>query len=139
MKLRKRSVKPARIEMMPLIDIVFLLLVFFIYAMLSMAVHRGLELDLPESATAVDTEQKKSVHISIRRVGERIEVSVDKQTIPPEELGSFLLSSIGRSDSKPPVLLFAEESISYQQLYMVLDVLKKAAFTEVSLQASSGQ
>jgi len=38
--------KKARIEMLPLIDIVFLLLVFFIYAMLSMAVHKAL-LDLP--------------------------------------------------------------------------------------------
>ena len=38
----------ARIEMLPLIDIVFLLLVFFIYAMLSMAVHRGLPVALPE-------------------------------------------------------------------------------------------
>ena len=32
-----------RVEMLPLIDIVFLLLVFFIYAMLSMAVHRGMD------------------------------------------------------------------------------------------------
>ena len=34
--------KKARVEMLPLIDVVFLLLVFFIYAMLSMVLHRGL-------------------------------------------------------------------------------------------------
>ncbi|MDX1764995.1 MAG: biopolymer transporter ExbD [bacterium] len=44
--------KKARIEMLPLIDIVFLLLVFFIYAMLSMAVHRGLRVELPQSTSA---------------------------------------------------------------------------------------
>ena len=38
--------------MLPLIDIVFLVLVFFIYAMLSMAVHRGLPVILPSSSTA---------------------------------------------------------------------------------------
>ena len=38
--------RKARIEMLPLIDIVFLLLVFFIYAMLSMTIHRGLEVEL---------------------------------------------------------------------------------------------
>lgn len=39
----------ARIEMIPLMDVVFLLLVFFIYAMLSMTVHRGIKVDLPRA------------------------------------------------------------------------------------------
>jgi biopolymer transport protein ExbD len=34
----------------PLIDVVFLLLVFFIYAMLSMTVYRGLAIELPRAA-----------------------------------------------------------------------------------------
>ena len=41
------GIKKPRIEMLPLIDIVFLLLIFFIYAMLSMAVHRSLPVSLP--------------------------------------------------------------------------------------------
>ena len=45
------EVKKARILMIPLIDIVFLLLVFFIYAMLSMVVHRGFKVDLPQATT----------------------------------------------------------------------------------------
>ena len=49
MKVNLRVAKKARIEMLPLIDIVFLLLVFFIYTMLSMAVHRGLPVVLPNS------------------------------------------------------------------------------------------
>jgi biopolymer transport protein ExbD len=49
MKIHLPATKKARIEMLPLIDIVFLLLVFFIYAMLSMAVHRGLPVELPLS------------------------------------------------------------------------------------------
>ncbi len=52
MKLQLALPKKPRIEMLPLIDIVFLLLVFFIYAMLSMAVHRGLPVELPLSTTA---------------------------------------------------------------------------------------
>ncbi|TFH15049.1 MAG: hypothetical protein E4H02_08655 [Lentisphaerales bacterium] len=38
----------ARIEIVPLLDVVFLLLVFFIYAMLSMSVHRGVRVQLPD-------------------------------------------------------------------------------------------
>lgn len=136
MKLQRRSVKPARIEMMPLIDIVFLLLVFFIYAMLSMAVHRGLELDLPESSTATDTDKNDNVIISIRIVAEQMEISVNKQSVSLKELGQYLLSHSQNKDPKPTILLFAEETVSYQQLYMVLDELKNATFSDISLQAS---
>ena len=51
MRLRRKKVKP-RVEMLPLMDVVFLLLVFFIYSMLTMAVHRGVALTLPVSGTA---------------------------------------------------------------------------------------
>ena len=52
MKVNLRAQRRARIEILPLIDIVFLLLVFFIYAMLSMAVHRGVPVNLPTSSSA---------------------------------------------------------------------------------------
>ncbi len=41
--------RKARIEMLPLIDVMFLILVFFIYSIFSMAVHRGLKVDLPSA------------------------------------------------------------------------------------------
>ena len=47
MKISHFHTRPPRVEMLPLIDIVFLLLVVFIYTMLSMAVHRGLPVNLP--------------------------------------------------------------------------------------------
>jgi biopolymer transport protein ExbD len=43
--------KGARIELIPLIDIIFLLLVFFIYSMLSMVVYRGIPVVLPSADT----------------------------------------------------------------------------------------
>ena len=42
--------RSARIEMVPLMDVVFLLLVFFIYAMFTMTVQRGVRVDLPQAA-----------------------------------------------------------------------------------------
>jgi biopolymer transport protein ExbD len=55
--------------MLPLIDIVFLLLVFFIYAMLSMAVHHALPVALPLSSTApLDKQVTLSVTVDHRRV-----------------------------------------------------------------------
>lgn len=50
--------KKARIELVPLLDVVFLLLVFFIYAILSMSIHQGVRITLP---TATGEAQPKNV------------------------------------------------------------------------------
>ena len=139
MKLRNRKIKAARIEMMPLIDIVFLLLVFFIYAMLSMAVHRGLTLDLPESSQAVINEQReKPISLSIVNAADGLKININKISVELSNLPQQLLLQIQRDGAKekPGVLLFAEEDISYQQLYTVLDKLKEAGISDISLQSS---
>ncbi|MBC2711802.1 MAG: biopolymer transporter ExbD [Desulfosarcina sp.] len=90
MKVDLGNHRKARIDMLPLIDIVFLLLVFFIYAMLSMAVHHALPVALPVSSTG--------------------------------------------SEKDPGVLLFADNSITYQTLYGVIDQIKMAGISRLSLE-----
>lgn len=135
MKIKNREIKPARIEMLPLIDIVFLLLVFFIYAMLSMAVHRGMELDLPESSQA---ERSKETPLSISIQTGRTEpiIFFNKQAVSISKLGQQL-SSANAPSQLPQVLIFADEHLPYQQLYLVLDELHKNGINNISLQASS--
>ena len=127
------GIKKPRIEMLPLIDIVFLLLVFFIYAMLSMAVHHSMPVSLPVSSTAqIDTEQ--SLAISVMQNGE---IFLDKIKISLEELKLVLQDKAQKaSDGKDvQVDLFADETLSYQELYRVLDVIRTAGISNVSLQA----
>ncbi len=140
MKLRRRRIKAARIEMMPLIDIVFLLLVFFIYAMLSMAVHRGLRLDLPESSQAVINRQShEPISLSIVQAAEGIQIKIHETAVELEKLPQQLLQlqQADGAQENPGVLLFADEDISYQQLYTVLDKLKEAGISDISLQSST--
>ena len=127
------GIKKPRIEMLPLIDIVFLLLVFFIYAMLSMAVHHSLPVSLPVSSTAqIDTEQ--SLTVSVMQNGE---IFLDKIKISMEELQLVLQDKAqNASDGKDvQVDLFADEALSYQELYRVLDIIRTAGISNVSLQA----
>jgi len=135
MKIKNRASKPARIEMLPLIDIVFLLLVFFIYAMLSMAVHRGMELNLPESSQA-ETSQETPLSLSIQTGESGPDIFLGKQAVLLAELGQQL-GLANDSPEAPQVLIFAEEALPYQQLYQVLDELHKNGISNISLQASS--
>lgn len=134
MKIYYQAHKKARIEMLPLIDIVFLLLVFFIYAMLSMAVHRGLPVLLPSSSSAkIDKKLVFSITVKSDQ-----SIYVDKEQIPLADLALFLNRKI-TSKEKPGVLLFADKNLSFQMLFSVLDQIRIAGIHRISLQAETEQ
>ena len=116
--------------MLPLIDIVFLLLVFFIYAMLSMAVHRGLPVVLPLSQTA-KIDKQLLLSVTVKSGGT---VYVDKERVPLDSLTNILKEK-SRTGRKPGVLLFADRSLPYQRLFQVLDRIREAGLNRISLQA----
>jgi len=118
--------------MLPLIDVVFLLLVFFIYAMLSMAVHRGLPVLLPTSST-VKIDKKLVLSVSIKSDGT---IYIDKHQVALENLAETLkVRALNEGD--PGVLLFADRDISYQKLFKVLDQIQTSGINRISLQAES--
>ena len=68
MKISREFTRRPRIEMIPLIDVVFLLLVFFIYSMFSMTVHRGLPVNLPIASTS-PIDKKAYITITLQQDG----------------------------------------------------------------------
>ncbi len=130
MKVQLSAPTKARIEMLPLIDIVFLLLVFFIYAMLSMAVHRGLPVELPISATAqIDKKLVLSVTVKADQT-----IYVNKERVELADLTRVLRGKAGET-REPGVLIFADRALPYQMIYNVLDKIRQAGLSRISLQA----
>ncbi len=130
MKIELPAMRKSRIEMLPLIDIVFLLLVVFIYTMLSMAVHHGLPVRLPSSSVA-EIEKNLILSVTVKSDGS---VYVDKEPVELVDL-TQMLESKARGNLNPGVLLFADNSLSYQSLFQVLDRIKLAGLSQISLQA----
>ena len=58
--------RQTRVELVSLMDVMFLVLVFFVYSIFDMAVHRGLKVDLPSAP-------------GILEKGERVVVTIDAQ------------------------------------------------------------
>jgi biopolymer transport protein ExbD len=134
MKISRPAMRKVRIEMLPLIDIVFLLLVFFIYAMLSMAVHRGLPVVLPTSSTA-KIDQKTVLSVTLEKTGA---IFIDDEQTTLEELAEALEAKT-RGEHETDVLLFADRDLSYQTLFQVLDEIRTAGLNHISLQAEADQ
>lgn len=134
MKIRNLNTRSARIEMLPLIDIVFLLLVVFIYTMLSMAVHKGMPVDLP-AGESIQPGKTASVSVSVTKTGT---IFVNKQTVNLEQL-SQTLKTLPGAHPDMEVWLFADRELSYEQLFRVLDRIRKTGLHRISLQAELEQ
>jgi len=110
--------------MIPLIDIVFLLLVFFIYAMLSMVVHRGFKVDLPQATTAeIDKEDYASI-----TVDKENRILLNKKEVLIENLSEEIQTEI-----KEGVKIFinGDKEADLGVVINVLDTLRRDNIKEV--------
>ena len=140
MRLRREH-KNARVEMLPLMDVVFLLLVFFIYAMMSIYKETVITLPLSESA-AVKTSD--ILTLTVKADGS---LFLDETALSLEELIAILrqkevaaqqllsADASQRQKELPSLQILADGSLAYQELYRVLDAVKAAGISRISLQA----
>jgi biopolymer transport protein ExbD len=116
--------------MIPLIDLMFLILVSFVYGVFFMSVHRGVQVALPLSSTAA-IEKQLTVTVTMRADGT---LFLDKEAVQFENLAEAL--RLRASENKETgVLLFADKDLPYQRLYALLDLIRLAGLSRVSLQA----
>lgn len=129
MRLRREFSKRPRIEMIPLIDVVFLLLVFFIYSMLSMTVHRVLPVHLPTASTS-HVDRHEFIAITLQRNGKLLfeDKETDIQTLPS------LLMRAKDEDHDIKVYLRADREVSYQRVVEVLDLVRSAGIHDLALE-----
>ena len=131
MKIQEASIKGPRIEMMPLIDSFFLILVYFIYAFLSMSVNRGVPLTLPKAATAVE-QKLEHIGISITKEGA---IFLNKQRVTKSELSVRLLALKPSFDRKENYLyIYGDKAASHGAVIEVFDLVRKAGIKKIFIE-----
>jgi len=121
--------KGARLEMTPMMDLMFTLLVFFIYSMLSMTIHHGVSLTLPEAKSST-LEKHQNVQISITRTGH---IFVNERQVELKDIAHEILVT-GKDLKKTTVLISGDGAVSYKRIMQVLDFLKVHGISEVVLE-----
>jgi len=86
MRIQRRSLKKARIEIVPMIDTIFFLLVFFMISTLSMAQYKGMPVNLPAAASGRQAPAE-SAAITITKDGQ---IFLNKEAIDKSILGESL-------------------------------------------------
>jgi len=119
----------ARIELIPLMDVLFFLLVFLIYAMLSMTTHRGVRVDLPRAAGA--TEVGKRLVVTVLSDDQ---LQLDGRTMASDDL--VLAVAQQWRAARTPVLVSADRVAHMGTGIELLAHLKRAGVEAVAFQVS---
>jgi biopolymer transport protein ExbD len=129
--MRYLETRKARIEIIPMIDIMLFLLVFFVMLTLRMIPTSGHVTKLPTSSTAVMIPPPKLL-VEIHEDGA---LQVENQTLTPKQLTDLLRQ---RGSSKTAVTIAGNQSASLQQVMSVIDAIRNGGATEIGLSTRSG-
>jgi len=117
----------SHLDIAPLIDIVFLLLVFFMLTS-TFLVPEAIELELPESSSAQVSDITPIV-VSLNPVGQ---LALNGERIELEQLRAAIEPLI-KQNVDAPITLKSDASTQVQQLLQVMDEIRAAGGTDVAL------
>lgn len=122
--------KRARIEIIPLIDIVFFLLATFVMVSLSMVKNHGIAVNLPVSSTGTAQERKVFTTLTVTEEGS---LYIDKEKITLEALPARL-KALRETDPDLKVFINGDEKASFGGAVKVLDEVRKLGIAKVAVQ-----
>ena len=129
----RRGKKGARIEIIPLIDIIFFLLATFIMVSLSMSKNQGVNVALPGASTAQSlgdqSEMEKAVTLSVNDKGE---LFFNKDKILPTQL-PMRLRTYKMSSKDPKVIINSDGAADFKYVVTVLDEVRKIGIAKVGI------
>jgi len=122
MKISRTVPKKARIEIIPMIDTMFFLLVFFMMATLSMTNQYSLPVNLP-NASGVQDKTQEIVTLTITKEGK---LFLNKAEIA--SASEVALQLIERSKNVPQlaVVINADRSVEYGQVVELMDTIQQS-------------
>ena len=118
-----------RVEVIPMIDIMMFLLVFFVVISLNMIAGTGIPLEIPGSKT---TQQIKTstITVGVNKAGETV---VEGRKVNAEQLRARLVAL--KKEGPVDVVLAGDKDASLQVLLNVMDAIRGAGISSVGIAA----
>ncbi|MDP9651566.1 ExbD/TolR family protein [Paraburkholderia caledonica] len=126
---RYLEAREPRIEIVPMIDIMMFLLIFFMVTMLKMIDMSGIKINVPQAATAVALP-KATVTITVDKGGE---LYFEGQPVSAEALTQTL--SARAAQAKLEVLVASERDVPLQSVLRAMDVARAAGVEDLGIAA----
>jgi biopolymer transport protein ExbD len=121
--------KRARIEIIPLIDIMFFLLATFLMVSLRMITNLGVPVHLPSATTSTAQDTKDYVMISITEQGD---VFYNKEKIDAAKIRVYL-EDLKKTVADPKVFINGDENVVFGKVVAVLDAARAVGITKIAI------
>ena len=129
MRFRREGEENFAMEMTPLIDVVFLLIIFFMVSTVFVEFNRQMEINLPTSKSSVIDEEPKTLEIKM---------SKDKQIFLEGKSTNILgleraLGKLDVKSKKQTAVIRADKMLPYGEVIEVMCLLQKAGILDISV------
>jgi biopolymer transport protein ExbD len=128
MRIQRRSIKKARIEIIPMIDTIFFLLVFFMISTLSMTQFKGMPVNLPKAASG-EQAPAESAAITINK---EHQIFLDKQPVEKTSLADRLGGLIAKNPELL-VVINADDGVEHGHVVEVMDIARSANVAKMAI------
>jgi len=129
MMFRRKSEDEPKIDMTPMVDVVFLLLIFFMIST-TFVENPGISIDLPDSASEVSQSEPRETKLFVDQAGvlylDQTRVTLDEL---PEKLGTILS---GQSEAGSFVLM-ADQQVRHGLVVTIMDIAQQAGFRQLAI------
>lgn len=128
MRVPRREQPKARIEIIPMIDVIFFLLVFFMVSTLSMTINRGLPVNLPTAATS-QKDLRENFNLTLTQDGEMF---LNKEPIALQDLGPRVRAALA-GEPELMVIINADGDVRHHAVVEVMDELRVAGVARLAI------
>lgn len=120
----------ARIEIIPLIDIMFFLLAAFMLVSLSMVNMKGVKVNLPTATTATPESKQDFVNVTVDKAG----VAYLNATPMGQHELALALAALQKTNADPRVFISGDVDARHGDVIRVLDTVRAAGIQKVAFE-----
>lgn len=120
---------PAQINIVPMIDVIFAILTFFIMSTLYLTRSEGLPVNLPKAASAQQQRSTESITVTIDATGK---ISLNRQQVTLNTLADQVRGLIG-ANAEGLVIINADEQVNHGQVVAVMDRLRQVQGAKLAI------
>ena len=130
MRLQEEPDLPPSINILPMIDVIFAILVFFIVSSLYLSRTEGLPVNLPRASTT-EVQKNTQIVVSIDDLGK---LSINSEPAEIEELEAEIQKLIS-TESSTTVIINADRTVEHGQVVEVIDRLREIPEVQLAIAA----
>ncbi|BAY24390.1 biopolymer transport protein ExbD/TolR [Calothrix sp. NIES-2100] len=120
---------PAQINIVPMIDVIFAILTFFIMSTLFLTRSEGLPVNLPKAASAQQQKSSEPINVTVDADGK---ISLNRKSVTLDVLSEQVRTLMGTTP-EALVIINADERVTHGQVVAVMDKLRQVKGAKLAI------